>query len=1501
MNRLIQIQRAFAFMFLACMLSTDVVAQKLVSASPNTDSAQSEEMDVFSTVPPMSVNHDFGTVRSHVVPRQMIGESDDTGTLLYGIVEDAEDLITHGMYSFHAVDPIHFTEECIAQAYGNFGTYGEGKYYTMVVENSNSYYYTYDANTWEVLDCVVKTSSDANNATSLAFDPVTEQVYGIVKTTSGRVPKYSLVIFDTETWNYEILGQSSSLYAIAFDGKGDLYGFDSSGNLNKFDKNTGAITAIGPTGVAPAFAQSAAYDPVSDKFYWASFTSSYKSVLYTVDLSYGELTEVAQVPGVIEILGMYVKTPLAEDKAPASLSDVEVVYPEPGGLEGKFNFKVPTTHFDGTSMTGNVDVLLMVGTDTIARKSFAPGTEGSFSYSFPERGKYTAYIRAINDEGRGPRNTIRTYAGIDEPDMPLDINLTIDDSHNAVLTWSAPESTQHGGYLDTEALTYDIVRYPDMVEVAKDLKGTTFSENVGSVLKNYSYSVTAKVGEIVGSTGMSNYVRHGEALAMPYLETFDNQYNFPLFTIIDANQDGNMWKYMSGGYAQYSPTSSGSDDWLITPPLKMDNMHVYKMRYLAQGSWTFPQDIDVTIGAGATVDAQKQTVMSFREFITSGYEPQQTYFIPEESGELNIGIHVTNATQSLLNLDSLQVVEFASVLGPDSVNNVKLTSVADELKTTISFTVPVCDIAGNKISSVDAVKIYRGDELIHTSGKLNAGSNYEFVDENGVAGINSYRIVPVNSYGDGWSVEFTRYLGYDTPQTVSNLVAVWGSNSYEAKLSWEAPTVGIHGGNINSSSLTYKIKYSGNGSFDKKDLVSGLEECSYVADMSEMISGTQKSQEFYVIPVTEAGEGELSTATLPMGVFCTTPYKESFVNMTYTNGKWNFENIIGSNSWYLEGGTFDSNVQPYDDDGGMLLFCNRYSFGVATGETMTRMKTPAINLSGLDEPVLSFWMCQSTLLSKDTYLIIEATTNGRDYFNLSDTIFGNSGNGWKEYRIPLDGYKGLEMFGLAFKGHAPSQSEYFYIDLVRIDNYLQHDIAVSSFVASPSIVKAGNNAHLVASVINKGYEVASGYKVDLYYNDEIIESKEGSDISSEEVAEIVFEVPVNAAQAGDSHEFFAVINYDKDENETNDISKSATVYVESDAFLPVPTGLSATISGSAVNLTYNAPETIDGPQTVTDSFDNYTSFAISGYGEWKVYDADKQEVLTAGDSNDYPNKGYPSAFQVFNPEKAGVSSDATWDSYSGGQYLVAWGGIGYYIGSYDKHDAVSDDWLISPQVCGGTELSLYAKAVVLGYGEGSFEIWTSSTGQNVEDFTKLASQSLDTDQWTQYSYTLPENTLYFAIRFVSSETFAMMLDDVTYTRAKETMILKGYNIYRNGDLIAQVSDMEQSYLDEDVSKRTYIYNVSAVYEKGESELSEDAFVDLTNVGIDETDSEASLRINDNTVTVSGIEGRSMHIYSVDGMCVFAKDNCAEYENVTLQDGSYILSLDNLNNTKFIIR
>ena len=203
---------------------------------------------------------------------------------------------------------------------------------------------------------------------------------------------------------------------------------------------------------------------------------------------------------------------------------------------------------------------------------------------------YRIEVSAANSAGEGPRIHLDKFIGKDAPEAPTNVRLTKTGEGNQIsLTWNAPSTGINKGYVNRDNLNYNIMRYPDKVLVAEHIAERVFTEVLNATaLANYYYVVTAFNGDIEGRSAESNRMLFGTAIEPPYFEDFeDTNAGAVMFTIIDANKDGNTWKYgyWNGTenadlyYATNDDKTTPADDWAITSPVHMKEGCFYRLTF----------------------------------------------------------------------------------------------------------------------------------------------------------------------------------------------------------------------------------------------------------------------------------------------------------------------------------------------------------------------------------------------------------------------------------------------------------------------------------------------------------------------------------------------------------------------------------------------------------------------------------------------------------------------------------------------------------------------------------------------------------------------------------------------------------------------------------------------------------------------------------------------------------------------------------------------------------
>ena len=167
-------------------------------------------------------------------------------------------------------------------------------------------------------------------------------------------------------------------------------------------------------------------------------------------------------------------------------------------------------------------------------------------------------------------------------------------------------------------------------------------------------------------------------------------------------------------------------------------------------------------------------------------------------------------------------------------------------------------------------------------------------------------------------------------------------------------------------------------------------------------------------------------------------------------------------------------------------------------------------------------------------------------------------------------------------------------------------------------------------------------------------------------------------------------------------------------------------------------------------------------------------------------------------------------------------------------------------------------------------------------FTSLGEQT-SAATWTKVEYRLPEGTKYFAIRNLGGDySQYFFVDDITFKALSNKGVLKlnGYNIYRDGKKIGSVDKAMTSFEDDGAESGNHTYQVTAVYNLGES-VPTTFEVNVATGIIEAQDRENSITLRGSVLTTRG----SVSVYSIDGKLIF---HGAEASNMSLPAGTYIV-------------
>ena len=1075
---------------------------------------------------------------------------------------------------------------------------------------------------------------------------------------------------------------------------------------------------------------------------------------------------------------------------------------------------------------------------------------------------------------------------------------------------------------------------------------------------------TIRISSLLCATMMASGFRAQGAEELPYEITF-NASNYNTWTIVDVNGDGDSfgakcWAWQSNNsYLRFNLLSSQSgaaDDWVISPAFDLEEGTQYEISYLFYGdsgsAKAIPVDLKLVTSLtdpesdGMLLASYPPEYSNTSELPTKNSESYTATFTAPATGTYYIGAHTTAeyvpytsggpAEQSgRLVFRNFGLKALQKATAPGELDSFTVTPGGDgEAKVSFSFTAPSTDAEGNELKGTVKVNIYREDEKtpFFTSDDMTAGESGTAEDTDPFDGETWYVARAMNGSGEGPVTTQEVYVGEDVPLAASNISLSLNEDG-KIVVAWDAPEGGVHGQYVNVAALKYQLSRIVDGNLTSLGMVEGTE---YVD--SELSDDTQVNVSYQVVGRSSAGLGAaLKSRTLNYGNALSMPFAESFANKSYTTNPWNqevvfnFEDAGYQPEWGpIEQAVTSDNVTDdnpegdeiiiasQDTDKGFIRF-NSSQVGKMKDPAKGRLISPAIDMSELLNPVLTFWMFRETYYTtnpatnggyRDDYIIVETASDNGEFTPVEGAEFHRYGkeNAWIQCEVPLYMMAGNERVQFAFLGHGFGGGP-IYIDNIRIEERTAYDLEVTSFVA-PKRVRIGETGVFTALVKNNGGFEAKDWKVELLKDGEAVASHDGIALTPGRCASVAIDYSPEMEDEGWEAEFIARVVYVSDQETENNLS-DASITLLAAPLLPAATDLTATHENGTVTLNWKKASHLPAETLVEeDGFEGYEPFVTDTFGDFTTYDLDNRLTFGLGQAAGvtYPNSGEKMAYQIFAPSIVNIDDEEQnlWAPHSGINMAIA---PQAFLATSESGATASNDWLIFPPLSGNAQtITLWVKSVSDDYKESIQGFYTTTTRpDDADDFIPCpdgGGTSYEVPaQWTRKSYTVPANTRYFALRHVSVEGYILMVDDVTYERAipdAEEAGLMGYNLYVNDEkLNTEIIPVGiHTYTHIPVEEGAYNYHVKAVYPAGESAKSNEHVLSFLPSGVKAIASDLRIHVEGMQVIVEGDGNFESALYTVSGVIA---DKIEGAGRLTAPNaGVYLLNV-NGNISKVIIR
>lgn len=993
---------------------------------------------------------------------------------------------------------------------------------------------------------------------------------------------------------------------------------------------------------------------------------------------------------------------------------------------------------------------------------------------------------------------------------------------------------------------------------------------------------------LVGSPAVSTVIAgnpEGYVYPLPF-EMRPSLGEFETLTTLDANSSGINWEYNTGADngkgAMVCRTADGksSDAWIFFPKVAIaDATRIYKVKasvraYLER----FPEDFEICIGNEATPEAM--TVLVEKTGMNSFlYEEFSAEYIAPEAGSYIIGIHrKSNADAHTLSVYGVGIADSGkSANAPTAVTDLSAKAAASgELTATLSFTMPLKGISGAALdpeSPLTATVTSSTGAVQTASGKPGERVSVTIAAKDGFTEF-EVRVASEN-YGEGESARINAYCGFDKPgiPTVSSSVS---DDNMSMTINWTDAATGENGGAVDVASLRHNVYVALDDSGEYWNLLdelpAGVNSYTYTSDKA--------LQDVTFIAVAAVNDKGMSLTGLTYDVLGV-PYPLPMAD-DFSTGRYMYTPVITptpteeySGNWFL-------------DDPGLLLpalsgknmkalFCvntpdETYKYARLALPKFSTASSPAASLS------LSVFSAASTPAAR-----IYARTYDSDDIPVGE-IEAQSGNEWKDITFDLPAsLLGKAWVNFFIEIEFGGSSEAFILKSYSVKNIFEKQLQTTLRCSDEMIV--GESYTIFGSITNQSETAQTLPQMRCTLGSTELDAD--ATIANPTIAPGVtshfsYTFKPTADHAGTHTLRFELVDY-TDQIPDDNVAETEVTITPGNRPVVLDLKGESTPDGGIV-LSWSTPEI---KLTGNDDIEDYEAFTYATeIGPWLNIDRDGNDVYGIGVS--IPGEYEPKAFQVIDTEALPAASVIP--AYSGSKYFMA----------VTPENGPADDWLISPEVTGGSKVSFRLNILSEEYGAESIDVLYSSTGRSPEDFILLKTFSQARIAWNPLEVTLPADARYFAFHYRCEDIFGICLDDIFYSPLTDAEIT-GYNIYCNGEKIADTKDTAYKYAAVKSGDR---FNVAVVTTTG-SESTEhplsNTVVSLTSGAGSTLSASGSVNGEAGHVVIKGYNGQSAVIYSPDGKISAAVDCLSGYEKMTLPAGIYIIKISGENTvTKVVV-
>lgn len=1326
---------------------------------------------------------------------------------------------------------------------------------------------------------------------SCAYNPEEDTAYAY--TINSDATGYMFQKINPETWDFTVIDSNVEIedVCIAFtwcleDSK--LYGVTTEGKLVNVGED-GTLTLIRDLGLPATSATCGfTYSPIDSQFSLV-YSADLITDLYIIDYPEYTVKHSATLDYVLQYPILVCADSKFAPEAPRTPIINHLIF-DNGSTDGKVSLTMPSQNYGGQNLTAQLTVECRIDNNSVLTFNAEPGGTSNFQLNNIKEGKhlFSFLCKIGNTEGSAAEREL--FVGFDTPFPPEGVSI-----ETGLISWKPYQdgcAGINGGYIDVENLRFNVFLNDKQINDTP-VEGTSFSFSTPDV--DYSTFIAGveaiNHGHVSDIRYSDNTILGGKGLDLP-LSMPPTQEQANLF----ESYPEYSWFYSPYEECFLTDTYGWNDEenWLLLPKINIpSNQTLVKVSFDA----LIGSNSSECVTLYALESADISTAAEIKKFILTDNENFSNctaMFAPASQGELFIALKVKtwdNGALMGVNNFTISMTDVSSKVPAECFDIIADPYEFGELKAKINLTLPVADATGNLIDAETTLTANVVSPAGTASVNGKPGESVS-VDVTTVQGFNDIVIFASSVIGTGITSNIRVFTGIDIPMPLTDIIHEVTKDNMSVTLTWEAPEKGINGGYVSPDLITYAL------------CLRNDEGYAYIAtELGNTTTYTYRDEnnpdmhlcELGILSQTVAGNaGTVRFTNVALGKPYSLPMNETFDAIQTPENNYSaavYNPILGQipDSDYGEclgvsylGFLPDTPIEGY----------GIYGYAPEAGDR-GRIELPKFSTEDLYSAAIEMTVYCGDLAGK---FEVFAKSFETEYIKIGEAQ-DNSFFGWKRFRFMLpESLANMPWVQIAIDAVFDNEDQMVGISQYRISNVNDYDLSISK-VLTGNYGVAGESIPLSVEITNNGTMSVNpaGVKAEVFKDGKIIQTVFLEENESSELEPLtdrcLFGKWIPSAQGiGEVKIVYSIIDQD-DYLANNNAEKSISISQGNGIIID---NLEAYESdnNSVVTLTWSEPAIADAG---FEGFENYNSFSIlDKYGDFNNFDADGLNELYFAMFN-LPGQWNPKAWQIIGTKE--VSAIMEEEAGETNTYFAAATGD-KFAASFTPYEPLSgsgttaENWLISPELIPGSQFSIRL-ANLSGYQDDV----TIMVSQDRESFSELEVISLSKGKWEEFNFTLPEGALYFAI-VASSEAdygFVVLLDDITFKPANSVGSISGYDIYRNGTLIAENVTASGLWIDNmPCEGEKFYYIVPIINEDGnyirgiQSNTVFTGHSDITELKT----STVSVSSRKEGIVVKGGNGSICQIATPDGMTVLKISISSDYEFINLKSGIYLVSIGN---------